>query len=116
MMGIREIVETYGVKNIRVFMGMKPSTNRFMMGAELPYNVVECEIVETRYKVSEGYKVALSPVEQPAHGDYRYVEEHFYQTDFDNLRRENPDDYRIYILVDEDGKYERLRDQALKAA
>ena len=37
---------------------------------------VECEIVEDRYKVDDGYKVTLKPL------DPNYAYEHFYQSDF----------------------------------
>lgn len=40
---------------------------------------VECEIVEDRYKVSDGYKVTLKSIE-PGYGW-----EHFYQEDFLSL-------------------------------
>ena len=37
---------------------------------------VECEIVEDRYKVDEGYKVTLKPL------DDNHAYQHFYQEDF----------------------------------
>ncbi|MDT3387232.1 MAG: hypothetical protein LIR46_05640 [Bacteroidota bacterium] len=40
---------------------------------------VECEIVEDRYKVDEGYKVTLKPL------DSNYASRHFYQCDFISL-------------------------------
>lgn len=40
---------------------------------------VECEIVEDRYKVSDGYKVTLRSIE------FGYGQEHFYQSDFESL-------------------------------
>lgn len=40
---------------------------------------VECEIVEDRYKVEDGYKVTLQSIENG------YGREHFYQTDFESL-------------------------------
>lgn len=40
---------------------------------------VECEIVEDRYKIDDGYKVTLRAL------DKFYGEEHFYQMDFEHL-------------------------------
>lgn len=42
---------------------------------------VECEIVEDRYKVDDGYKVTLKPL------DSNYAYEHFYQDDFISLMK-----------------------------
>lgn len=44
-------------------------------------NWVECEIVEDRYKVEDGYKVTLKPL-NPNYSSY-----HFYQCDFASLLR-----------------------------
>ena len=40
---------------------------------------VECEIIEKRYKISDGYKVELKPIEDG------YGNEIFYQSDFESL-------------------------------
>lgn len=40
---------------------------------------VECEIIEDRYKVDEGYKVTLKPF------DPRFLSHDFYQMDFNSL-------------------------------
>lgn len=42
-------------------------------------NWVECKIVEDEYKVADGYKVTLEPL------DKRYARHHFYQSDFESL-------------------------------
>jgi hypothetical protein len=116
-MDIKEIVETYGIKNVRVFTEMPVCQSLHKFG--LPIGITdrekmvmtECQIVESRYKVAEGYKLTLQPV-NPGDGEPLYAgSEHYYQCDFNNMRRRNPDAFKIYILVDEDGRYERLREQ-----
>ena len=42
----------------------------------------ECRVVEDRYKVSEGYKVTLQPL------DDNFLSAHFYQSDFISLLRD----------------------------
>ncbi|MCM1121176.1 MAG: hypothetical protein NC416_01195 [Eubacterium sp.] len=43
---------------------------------------VECEISEDRYKVNEGYKVTLKPI------DPRFMAHDFYQMDFNSLLKD----------------------------
>ena len=44
-----------------------------------PERWVECEIVEDRYKVDDGYKVTLRAIENG------FGQEHYYQSDFESL-------------------------------
>lgn len=98
MNDIRALVKEYGVKNVRVFAplfrlqlsGIIPGL-AFKCSDDIPVDT-ECEIVETRYKVSEGYKITLKALD-PAFGY-----EHYYQSDFDAMVERNPESYRIYIL------------------
>lgn len=115
-MDIQDIVATYGVKNIRVFLPLQPCHSLADCGLPIAvtfsdeeYHIVECEIDESRYTVSDGYKITFSPVER-ADQKHLFAREHFYQSDFDSLRRSFPDEYRIYVLVDEDAKYQRVRE------
>lgn len=50
---------------------------------------VECEVVEDRYKLEDGYKVTLQSIENG------YGREHFYQSDFESLINQG------FILVKE---------------
>jgi len=54
--------------------------------------VMEAKIVEDRYKVGNGYKITLKPI------DKKYATSDFYQMDFISLCREQPKFY--YVTVD----------------
>lgn len=116
MLSIKEIVETYGIKNIRIFTQMEvcESLHRFGLpiGVTNRENTIltECQIVENRYKVADGYKITLEPV-APGDGNPHYIgSRHYYQSDFNGMRRRDPDKFKVYILVDEDARYELLRE------
>lgn len=109
-MKICDIVDQYSINNIRIFteMDIIHSLHAFGIPCGMTTGetaVVECLINEDRYKVSDGYKFTLVPVDETQPVGLR----HFYQSDFDNLRNRYPEDYKIFILVDHDGKYERFR-------
>lgn len=76
----------YGIdKNAHYFALMRPICD-FIFGFGVivdadEQNWVECKIVEDRYKVDEGYKVTLKPL------DNNYASEHFYQEDFISLMK-----------------------------
>lgn len=119
MIGIQKIVATYGVANVRVFLPLRESHSLHGFGLPLAVSsndsneeIVECAINEERYKVADGYKITFTPVADREDGRL-FLSETFYQSDFDSLRRGLPEDFRIYILVDEDAKYERFRDEVL---
>ena len=66
----------YGInKNSHYFALMNPYCGFFFADAG-KHDWVECEIVEDRYKVDEGYKVTLKPL------DDNHASQHFYQCDF----------------------------------
>lgn len=69
----------YGInKNSHYFALMHP-ISFFGIADGNKYDWVECEIVEDRYKVDEGYKVTLKPL------DSKHAYQHFYQMDFISL-------------------------------
>lgn len=119
MIGIQKIVETYGVANVRVFLPLRESHSLHGFGLPLAVSssnsteeIVECSIDEKRYPVADGYKITFKPVGDREDGRL-FLPETFYQSDFNSLRRGLPEDFRIYVLVDEDAKYERFRDAVL---
>ena len=97
-MDLQDLVNEYGVKNIRIFhpmrrleyVGLIPGIAFRTSSSQ--YEMVECEIVETRYKVDDGYKVTLKAV------DESYGLEHFYQSDLETSIHTNPDHYRVYYV------------------
>lgn len=73
-------------KNKHYFVRMRPINIVPLIGwcytsSSDPEKWVECEVVEDRYKVEDGYKITLQSIEDG------YGREHYYQTDFDSLLR-----------------------------
>ncbi len=113
-MKIADIVAEYGAKNLRIFVPMQRIHGLvgFPIGftdSSDPYVDTECMIDEERYKVSDGYKIMFRAVNDTDPNAY-YGTKSYYQMDFNSMRRSCPEDFRIYILVDEDNKYERFRE------
>ncbi len=114
---IKDIAAEYGVNNLRIFIPLRKSMSLAVFGLPIgmsssdtePTQLVECTVNEKRYQVSEGYKIQFSPVDRGDGEPFYYADETFYQSDFGGLMARHPDCYRIYVLVDEDDKYERLR-------
>lgn len=79
---IKENVTDKGINNIRFWILMHPVNNIlgicFTCSSDPEY-WVECKVVEDRYKVSDGYKITLQPL------DERFAREHYYQEDFKSL-------------------------------
>ena len=72
----------YGIdKNAHYFALMNPLCCFGFFADADKHDWVECEIVEDRYKVDDGYKVTLKPL------DNNYASEHFYQEDFISLMK-----------------------------
>lgn len=113
-MNIKKLVEEYGVNNIRIFMPMQriqgvPALGIGFTSSNDPYETVECRIDERRYKVQDGYKVTFYADNDDDPHNY-YGSKSFYQRDFDSIvKRSDAGEYRFYVLVDEDNKYERIR-------
>lgn len=105
-MTLSELVEEYGVANLRVFMpmsrlqyaGLIPGV-AFRCG-DSPMERVECRIDESRYQVRDRYKITLA-------GPAEFGREHYYQSDLETILRENPDTHQVYV-VSIDG-YQRIQ-------
>lgn len=113
---LEKIAAEYGVRNLRFFIPIRPSMSLAGFGLPIgmtsssdPEYIVECEVEEERYKVADGYKIQLRPVNRGDGEPYYFADERFYQSDLENLMRRHPDEYRVFVLVDEDDKYERIR-------
>jgi hypothetical protein len=111
---IRKAVAEYGVKNLRVFI-TDPEQHGFFrnpFGGRKEY----C-IVEERYKVEDNYKIGLRLVDEvkdrfaPDWFGAVLNERSFYICDF-NIALERGSRIEVYVLVDEDNRYERLRECA----
>lgn len=81
---IQENILDKGIDNVRFFAQM--NRIRFAFGGlalcEFDNTTwVECKVNEDRYKVEEGYKITLVPL------DGRFTSSHYYQTDFESLIR-----------------------------
>jgi hypothetical protein len=108
-MDIEKLVAEYGAINLRFFIPMRRMHSLHGFGIPMaftssddPYDITECVIDEDRYKVSEGYKVTFRAI------DENYGYEHWYQMDFNNHCKRN--DVSVFVLVDEDNKYEKIRE------
>lgn len=113
---LEHLAAEYGAINLRFFVPMQVTESLHMMGlpcgmtnGDSPYVEVECEVDESRYKMADGYKIALKPVVQELiEGRFYFAGRDYYQMDFINMIERDPDEFRIYVLVDEDNKYQRL--------
>lgn len=115
---IAEMVQKYGVKNVRFFVPLRPM--RLLPFWTTPATIgftssdddevmVECEIIETRYKVADGYKIQLTPVNsEPDFLGRVFGTETFYKMDLTSLLRRNDDDFKAYVLLDEPMLYQRI--------
>ncbi len=67
-MDILKLIEEKGIKNLKFLVKMRPIQSYFgiihLTSSSDPEILMVCEIVEDRYKVSEGYKLTLQSIEQ----------------------------------------------------
>ena len=110
MPNLVDLVSEYGVKNLVFYVPMRPiSYAGLIPGIAFKTSnseecVVECRIDETRYKVSDNYKVTLKCI------DERFGKEHYYISDLEQLfdsSREN-DDGRFRCFVEHIDGYTEL--------
>lgn len=102
-MDLVKLVAEYGAHNLRFFVPMqKLQMMDIIPGVtftwpDLPEDVVECVIDETRYKVSDNYKVTFRAI------DPVYGREHFYISDFESIACNDANtggsNYRVYVLT-----------------
>ena len=98
---IKEAVETYGIKNIRVFgNGTEVSKSFPYMSTDL--DMVEYALSESRYLMTENYKLTLEAVIKDSQLVDTIPPMHHYISDFNSLV--NAGCYRVYVL-NGDGDY-----------
>jgi hypothetical protein len=95
---VKKLVEEYGAKNVRFYLPMNPLEFAGLIpgiaftSSNSPKQVVECEIYEGRYKISENYKIELRAVNRV------YGKESWYIMDLDTALRYQDSRIRVYIL------------------
>lgn len=96
---IKEAVETYGIKNIRVFgNGTEVSKSFPYMSTDL--DTVEYALSESRYLMSENYKLTLEAVIKDSQLVDTIPPIHHYVGDFNSLV--NAGCYRVYVVNADD--------------
>jgi hypothetical protein len=108
---IRQIIAEFGAANVRIFMTEDEEQGFFRnpFGGRKEY-----EIVERRYKVADNYKIGLALIDRtpntinaPEWFDAVLNERNFYICDFNSiLERDNR--IEVFVLVDEDNKYQKV--------
>ena len=96
---IKEAVETYGIKNIRVFCnGTEVSKSFPHMSTDL--DMVEYALSESRYLMSENYKLTLEAVIKDSQLADTIPPIHHYISDFNSMV--NAVCYRVYVVNADD--------------
>lgn len=96
---IRLTVSTYGIKNIRVFGEGVVTKHTFPYATTTQF--MEYLLVESKYRMTENYKLTLSPcVDAKQRINHTPEQQHYYISDFNSLVRDGV--YRVYVL-DSDG-------------
>jgi hypothetical protein len=96
---IKEAVETYGIKNIRVF-GNGTEVSRSFPHMSTDLDMVEYALSESRYLMSENYKLTLEAVIKDSQLVDTIPPTHHYITDFNSLV--NAGCYRVFIVNADD--------------
>ena len=109
------LANEYGIDKLRFFIPMRQVHGLSGFGiaglgittSSDPMVRTECRIDERRHKLFDAHKLELRAVNDQDPDNY-YGSESFYQIDLKSLMRENPDDYQVYALVDDDPTYLRV--------
>lgn len=111
---LEKLAKEYGAGNLRFIIPMRETHSLHQFGMPLGYTSssdpevpTECRVCEVRYRMADGYKITLKAVCNEEVSTF-YGSESYYQMDLESMIRRDPDEYRIYVLVDDDDKYERL--------
>ncbi len=95
---VEKLVDEYGPKNVRFFLPMSPLQfidlipGLAFTSSSTARQVVECEIYEGRYKVSENYKIELLALNP------QFGKESWYISDLNTALRYEGSEIRVYIL------------------
>lgn len=116
---LEELAAKYGVANLRFFIPMQRIQGLAHLGlpigivsSDTPEERVECVVDERRYKVADGYKIELRAVADQDPDRY-FGSKSYYQMDFTHLMERSPDDFQIYVLVDDPAIYRRIEQEEL---
>ena len=94
---LKELIKEYSVENIYFLIKMKPIRTYFGLisftSSDDPDIPMLCSIDESKYKVSDNYKITLKSVEQIKGIVGR---EHFYISDLESMIRFN-DEIKVFI-------------------
>lgn len=107
-----KIAQEYGVNNLRFFIPMRqvhgtPFAGIGFTSSNDPEYPQECVVDERRYKAADGYKIELRAINDDDPEAY-FGSQDYYQMDLESLLREYPDEFKLFVLVDEDNKYQRI--------
>ena len=108
---LKKIFHEFGIPNIRVFIHDENETNGFYSNPNFGWN--EYEIDESRYRISENYKIGLKKVNPICNNpEMKFFTDHFdkcsfYLSDLGAILRRNPERAKLFALVDEN-TYERI--------
>ena len=82
--GVSKFINQHGgIENFRCFAQLAPIDMHTPFGFCIVgdnYTWVECKINESRYRVEDGYKISLEPIDRE-----HFTWEHYYQSDFMSL-------------------------------
>lgn len=96
---IKEAVETYGIKNIRVF-GNGTEVSKSFPYLSTDLDMVEYALSESRYVMSENYKLTLESAITDCQEIDTIPPVHHYITDFNSLV--NAGCYRVFVVNADD--------------
>lgn len=96
---IKEAVETYGIKNIRVF-GNGTEVSKPFPYFSIDLDMVEYSLSESRYLMSENYKLTLEAVIKDSQLVDTILPIHHYIGDFNSLV--NAGCYRVFVVNADD--------------
>jgi hypothetical protein len=102
---IAELVKQRGAHSVRFRIPVKPLYSLHRLGIPMgftlsddPSVIMPCMIDEQRYRVADGYKIMLRPINDRGDPDMRFGYETFYQMDLESLMRRFPNDYRLELV------------------
>ena len=89
---VKDVVKQYGVENVFFISKVLPLRRvmflSYTSSSDEPINML-CKIDETRYKVSDGYKITLKPMHEG------FATEHYYQSDLESIIKQG----KIELLI-----------------
>lgn len=101
---ICELAKQRGAQALRFHIPVSPqqSLHRFglplaMVDRSAEQTIRPCVVDEERYRVADGYKIKLVPVDDSGERDPRFASETFYQMDLESIMERN-ENFRLEIV------------------